>query len=615
MTTLRSLSLTLATGALAVAVAAQAATPAQKCEKTVASAISSCVAGVGAKMRKCYLKTGEACPGTEQGIAKALTKVADKITAKCPDDATVQATGYGATVTRAGLIARAQESCTGEPTQLLARTFGGPHAAVLATADDTLRTCLSEASKAGLKQIKAEASARAACIKKAHGGKPCDLAKTAAKIAAAQTAASAKIDPVCPDMKTPIGLDPATYVERASAQSRCMTAAGHADSGPLALDCGPRTGVDLPARDTWTQVVLDSAEGALCGDGSPYAFWLKLPTTGLPSEKVAIDLQGGGVCIFESDCAGVPASLFSALDDGHPSTGLFSPNPLVNPFSDWTLVFLPYCTQDVHIGGGLTSAFPSITVRRHGALNVRAALRYVRDVLWQDLATTDAEGYRPDKLTVLFGGESAGGFGVDFNYHYLLDDLRWAHTTAVPDAGLGLDNGRVLGVQGLGLLVQGETSPLGWGVKPFFPPYCQGSNCGIGPVLQAATAPRLKAVPEQQILNVSNQIDMAQVTTTFFNDAVEWINALRTAFCANKGRNGIFSWFPARTAEYHTILTTASRWSTITAGGELLPDFLAAAFADPDGVEDHVDEGTLVADYPGVAPLGCSGSPSGAFLD
>ena len=118
-----------------------------------------------------------------------------------------------------------------------------------------------------------------------------------------------------------------------------------------------------------------------------------------------------------------------------------STDPTINPFSDWTMIFLPYCTQDVHIGGGRQSIFSTITVNRYGAVNVRAALRYLRDVLWSTLDTTTAGGYRPDRLTVLFGGESAGAFGVSYNYHYLLDDLRWIHTTAAPDSGLGLDNG------------------------------------------------------------------------------------------------------------------------------------------------------------------------------
>jgi hypothetical protein len=216
---------------------------------------------------------------------------------------------------------------------------------------------------------------------------------------------------------------------------------------------------------------------------------------------------------------------------------------------------------------------------------------------------------------VVFGGESAGGFGVNYNYHYLLDDLRWARTTALPDSGLALDNGQILGVQGLGVLVQGETGPMGWNTKPFQPSYCLATSCAIGPLLQAATSPRLKAVPEQQILNVSNQVDQTQISTTFFSTAKDWTNALRTAYCANKGLTGIHSWFPAVSTPYHTILTVASRWSSVTAGGDTLPEVIGDLLANPDGVSDHVDEGTLVTDYPGVNALACPGFPSLAFDD
>jgi hypothetical protein len=112
-------------------------------------------------------------------------------------------------------------------------------------------------------------------------------------------------------------------------------------------------------------------------------------------------------------------------------------------------------------------------------------------------------------------------------------------------------------------------------------------------------------VPEQQILNVSNQVDDGQVSTTFFPSTVAWINALRAAYRANQGLNGISNWLPAQSTPYPGILTVASRWSSVTAAGETLPIFLAGAIADPDAVTDHVDEGTLVTDYPGVTPIAC----------
>ncbi|HKA30234.1 MAG TPA: hypothetical protein VKH82_12710 [Candidatus Binatia bacterium] len=111
------------------------------------------------------------------------------------------------------------------------------------------------------------------------------------------------------------------------------------------------------------------------------------------------------------------------------------------------------------------------TVHRYGARNVRAALRYVRDVLWTQMDATDPTSFRPDRLTVLLSGSSAGGFGAAYNYHFLLDDLQWAHTTSLLDAGLGMDNGGPDGVFALAATALLPISP-GWGILPYFAPYC-----------------------------------------------------------------------------------------------------------------------------------------------
>jgi hypothetical protein len=593
---------------------ALAATPVEKCEAAAAATLGACVKRAGGRVRACYADTGAPCAATDRRVAGALAELEQKVLGKCPDAATVQAAGYGAAATPAGLVARLKESCAGDPATLAARTFGGPQGALLVGATSDTRACLDAAMREATKLVKTTLEVDSGCIRKAHRGRACNVASTAAKVAAAEAKASTGIGAACADLKSVIGLDVAAFLARAGAQARCMTATAHGDTGPLTLDCGPRAAVTVPPRGTWVQVVLDEATwGTRCGNGSPYAFWLRLAPEGSPVERVAVDLQGGGVCIFESDCDGVNPGLFTATDDGQPSTGYMSTDPSINPFSDWTMIFLPYCTQDVHIGGGLQSVFPSITVNRYGGVNVRAALRYLRDALWPTLDATSAEGYRPDRLTVLFGGESAGAFGVSYNYHHLLDDLRWIHTTAAPDAGLGLDNGGPVSVRALGGLIGTEENPYGWGTLALQPPYCLSGECAVVNELQAVTSVRLKAVPDQQILNISNQVDTTQVSTTFFRTVRGWINKVRTTYCANKGKTGLRYWLSAQTASFHTILRTNARFTTVTAGGVTVRDWLADAIADPDGVVDRVDEGTLVTDYPGTNPIPCS--PGGAFLD
>jgi hypothetical protein len=355
------------------------------------------------------------------------------------------------------------------------------------------------------------------------------------------------------------------------------------------------------------QVVLNEAEwGTRCGDGSPFAFWVRLAPAGQPVENVVLQMQGGGVCIFENDCASRSADLFEALSDGAETSGIMSNDPVVSPFANWTKVYLPYCNQDVFIGGGATSNFDSITVHRFGALNVRAALRYLRDVLWRELDATTAEGYSPERIRMLFGGTSAGGFGTLYNYHYVLDELQWGHTAAWPDAALALDNGQPLGIATLGVILLSNTPPLGWGALAQLPPYCFATNCGVGPVIYAASAPRLRRKPVQQFLVLSNQVDSTQVSTTFFPNAPTWINAMRQAYCDTAGTNGLRYFLPAITQSTHVIATRQNLFTGKSVDGIIMRDWLNLAMTDPDDLFDAVEEGTLTTDISGVNPFPCA---------
>ncbi len=42
--------------------------------------------------------------------------------------------------------------------------------------------------------------------------------------------------------------------------------------------------------------------------------------------------------------------------------------------------------------------------------------------------------YTGDGIMALLGGQSAGGYGAMYNYHWMLDDLLWQRTTVFLDA-------------------------------------------------------------------------------------------------------------------------------------------------------------------------------------
>lgn len=587
---------------------AAALTAAQKCEVKAVSALRRCVKSVRKEVGKCYAASGAACLPGHAKIAAALAKMDAKVLQKCSDAATVQAAGYGALMTPAALTARLREACLGEPAALAARSFGGPHAAGLTGADVAGKECLADAFDAAGGQIDTVLKTMAKCYLRAHKGSTCDVGAVQTVVTIERAKAMQKVQVSCgTTLPAMVAVDAAVFVDRASAQAECLTAAviGNSGGGPLTLSCGPRAAAPVPARGVTVQVVLPEAIwGSRCGNGSPYAFRLRLPPPGAPLEKVVVHMQGGGACFNTTSCANQPAGLFSASEDGMPSGGYMSNSAANNPiFADWTKVFLPYCTQDLHIGGGATNEFPDITVHRYGARNVRAALRYVRDVLWAEMNATQPEGYRPDRLQVMFGGTSAGGFGVNFNYHYVLDDLRWVHSSAVPDAGVALGGA----VMALGALMTSTAQPGGWAGTPYLPPYCFAAQCAQGPVIKVAHAARLLAQPEQQILEVSNQVDNVQVATTVFPSLVSWINALRASYCDNQDVAGLHSFLSAETTSIHGTVSNA-QFTTLTSAGVLLGDWLGNAATAPATVTDAVTEGTLVATY-GANPFSCPVSP------
>lgn len=592
-------------------------TPGQLCEKAASDALRTCVKKVGGIERKCYQTTGGACATADPKLVKEMDRVGTRVLVRCPDQTTVQAAGYGAALTPAGLVDRLRGACTRAVASLAARSLGGPHAAARSAAGLLDQKCLDGAWKEAQSLVVYALKQQSTCIRNAGAGKPCDAAGVLAKIALREAKVVAKVVTRCPTpLASLVALDPATFAARALGQARCLVATAHGVTAPFALDCGPRAAVPVPARGVNTQVVLPHAVfGTRCGDGSDYAFRVRLAPTGQPVERIVVHMQGGGLCIDGSDCAGTNPDLFEALSDGLPTNGMLSSTDATNPFRDWTKVSLPYCTQDLHFGGGVTNVFPEITVHRYGALNVRAALQYLRDVVWAELDATDPQGYRADRPLMVFSGSSAGGYGAAYNYHWVLDDLGWVRTTAVPDAAAGMDNGTPLGVIALGALLLAPTTP-GWNSGPYTPPYCATAACAeILDNLELATAPRLLGTPEQRILQVTNQIDNVQRNTTFFSSDGAFVNTLRANYCSTQGAPGLFAFIRGETTSIHGQLLGGGHWNNAVIGGTRLRDWLGGAMTNPAGLIDKIQEGAIQANVSGVAPFPCTvGSPSGAFL-
>ncbi len=582
------------------------------CEAAASTAVSSCFLDVSEATRQCYMAVGSACAASDPAVAGPENQLHASIASACSDQ-DVRSAGYGTLMTSAALADRLVEVCAGNAATLAARLFGGPHGKVLS--GGLGQACMDAAYAESASFTDLAFNLQRDCVLAAA----CDPVALRENLQSIASQSTGMIDTACPSefLEFLVGVPAAEAISLARAQSECMVAAALGDTTPLALACAPNAlpgvtvvetkpaGLTPFAPGVPTQLMLDGAEwGTKCGDGSPYAFWVQLPPAGSSPSNVAVHMQGGGVCVLQSQCERVAADspgLLDALGDEFNASGIFNPDPAQNAFADWTKIFLPYCTQDVFTGGGVLQDFGTVSIERYGARNARAALRVLRNILAGKMNDTSADGYRPDLLQVMFSGSSAGGFGVMFNLHHLIDEERWVNTTSLNDAALGLDTGTPLGVGALGSIAQ-----AGWATRLTQPPYCLGGDCVVGPVLNAAHSERLLATPTQQLIILSNQVDGTQVSTTGWPDTVSFVNEVRAQYCAAETLPGVRYFLDATPSSVHTYLTSNTRYFSSEIAGVTLSDWVEQSISDPSNLANLVEEGALSSVYPGVLPFACS---------
>ncbi|MEM6290518.1 MAG: pectin acetylesterase-family hydrolase [Myxococcota bacterium] len=566
------------------------------CGGSIANALLECLEDYAIEQRECY-EAGAPCSDDNDVYVDARDAIRAEVSAAC-DEGEFRGLSVDA------VVGRIQAVCDAESSSLAWRSFGGPQASVLQAASEDELPCIDAAYRSGALFMQDLLAPLYQCLLTDQ----CDTDDAQVERDALESLAIDEIAGACDDLSALIAVTPETFIERTSHQVDCILAATMDDPTAIDLDCGP-SNVDFDAdRGEWTQVVVDGDTwGTLCGDGTEYAFWIRPAPEGEPLDRVLIALQGGGVCLFEEDCAArfeASPDLFSARDDMPFGSGIASDAPEDSPFANWTKVYLPYCTQDVFAGGGVMEDLGSITVPRYGSVNLRSSLQMVRDFLWRELDEEQGAGYRPDQLVALFGGFSAGAYGTNYNYHWLLDDLQWPRTAAFPDAGLGLDNGSPLGVSGLGLL-----KIPAWGMEQNLPPYCFAGECAVGPVLFEALSPRLLQVPEQQMLVLSNPRDSIQQGDAFFDDEATWINEMRAAYCETSSLPGIHWYLTSVTDEsVHVVSLRPELWEAEVAG-ETMRDWFARAIDDPESMQSRAEEADFAEQVPGVEPFACDVAP------
>lgn len=163
-----------------------------------------------------------------------------------------------------------------------------------------------------------------------------------------------------------------------------------------------------------------------CSDGSE--FYL-LTREGDP-EKLVFFLEGGGGCSASGTCdpIGKPTYKMNLAEQTMPENGIFDLDNPDNPFADYSVVYVPYCTGDVHVG--MNDAVydredgTQFTVYHRGRANTQAGLDY-------------AVQNMSEAKEIFVTGVSAGAIPTPLYASYLADRFDAARIVAVGDGAGG----------------------------------------------------------------------------------------------------------------------------------------------------------------------------------
>ncbi len=258
--------------------------------------------------------------------------------------------------------------------------------------------------------------------------------------------------------------------------------------------------VDVTLADGSEKTVEPSCSGGpTMTDAGPaptdtqYSFFVQ---SGNPN-KLLVIFDGGGACWDGLTCIGSPlagSSTYSQTVDETAeglaaSEGIWNTGRPDNIYKNYTKVFIPFCTGDVHWGSRDTTYTlplgPGVslpwTIRHRGADNLVAVLDWLK--------RNGRSNYRLDlgrvrDLTVT--GLSAGAYGTLVGFAYFAEETPRARVNAIADAGIG-----VLTASFYENTIYNAAGTAVWGVEENLPSWVPGFST----LLQTAAAQPNMLVP------------------------------------------------------------------------------------------------------------------------
>ena len=191
------------------------------------------------------------------------------------------------------------------------------------------------------------------------------------------------------------------------------------------------TNTSLKWEEVSTELYND--EKLKCSDGSDYKFYFKKG-----SENLLIFFSGGGACWDYDTCnshnKSYPIKTYENKTDlkynkpGH-WKGLLDLDNSNNPIKDWSILFLPYCSADLHIGNKIkyySKENRKIKIYHNGYNNINFALNWMKKNKIDSFNKT------------IVSGSSSGGYGAMFNFSLIKKKINSKSFIVVSDAADGV---------------------------------------------------------------------------------------------------------------------------------------------------------------------------------
>lgn len=317
-------------------------------------------------------------------------------------------------------------------------------------------------------------------------------------------------------------------------------ASGEADREPVANAGAPAVISD------WSTIA--GGPGTSCAFDTPFQFFFH---PGSDPTKLLVYFEGGGACWNWVSCSGMFDT--SVADDELANfRGIFDFANPDNPFAAYSVLFIPYCTGDVHIGDTVAqygeAGWNSPAVRHNGYRNVGAALDW-------------AQNNVPQPRALVVAGASAGSYGALFHAPNVAARFPDADLTVIGDSGVPLLNGypAILDQWGAGRRLRSLWSP--------------DDPAAAGPVtLERAHEVLAGRYPDAWITQITADDDAVQKAFYIFSRSAEWRTATLDLLAVLEARLPNFHAFVIEGSD-HGLMRT-DRFYEYAADGVRLRDWI-----------------------------------------